>query len=776
MNRKDRRAAAKRGLTVPRSGKAMEAVKSAWTLIDVARKCAESGQFGNAREAIGFARQLLERYPAAALSVQGLAVCDLQDGYLYWRFGALPQSKASLEKALFLFRDLKDDAHAASCELQLGVTLAAMGAANDAWDHIDSARRVFARLDLAIEVARAELTLAKLARAEHRTEEAERLLVAAITTFEAHNMALENGDALEALAGIYIADHCHLEAEPLLRKALRIYRSRGAESGIPFCESQLALVLRETARPDEALSLALSAINGFDAIRYALDNPVSRDAWAQRQHKAQSLAMEIASERGDARLVAEVIESARLQIVPAPDQSPSVHGAATQQEESGGVPVGLSVVSAQKLVQIRQVSVAGVSLLAVGDARNAIELMDFATEIGGPGSWWWGTLQVEGQLWWSLVRPDGVVESGSIGIAKGSTALEAVEEWYDALPLAESSEHIAEVVRAGSMSELSREKALSDRLGLALLPQSLREALISRSGDDGPLSLVVAPCGLLGRIPIAALGIGDGRRVLETAVVRMAPSIALMAALAQEAEQGRRGLGGPGPLHVGVFNPSAGVTLPQASRLERAAGAGIALSGKNATPDKLREALRTTIIKPGQAGLFVYAGHARQPTLGLSLICLHRADGRARSCPIGDCCGGDPVTIGDLLSTHADGSQRRYPMPGRVLLCGCDTSGAATVGAGGEWIGLAPAFLWAGARNVVATLWPTLDDHETLAFETALVDVLKRDRDPAVSLRNLQLEALCTWRAGGSSVIKDGVPKGSPVVWAAYAAIGFLSS
>lgn len=417
------------------------------------------------------------------------------------------------------------------------------------------------------------------------------------------------------------------------------------------------------------------------------------------------------------------------------------------------------------------------SRLAPGDASGAIELTNVAAEIGGAGSWWWGTLQVEGRLWWSLARPGGIVELGSIGVEKGSIASQAVEEWYGALPLGGSAERIAEAVRAGSLSRRSSEQALSDRLGLALLPPPLREALMSRSEGDEPLSLVVAPCGLLGRIPAAALGIGDGRRVIEAAVVRMAPPIALIAALAQEAEAGRRGLGGPGPLHVGVFNPAAGPALPQAARLEAAAGAVISLSGKNATKDKLREALQMTVIEPGQPGLFIYAGHARLPTFGLSLICLHRPDGRAPSCPIGDCCGGDPVTVGDLLFPRAGGWQGRYPMPGRVLLFGCDTSGASSLGAGGEWIGLAPAFLWAGARNVVATLWPALDDPETLAFETALVDVLKEDADPAMSLRKLQLEALRKWRAGVNPAAgSDGVPRGSPLIWAAYAAIGFLSA
>lgn len=773
MNRKERRAAAKQGLIVPPSPKAREGLEAAWSFLSGARKYAETGQFQEARELVGYARQLFERYPDLADSAYGFADCDFMDGYLYWRFGALIESEVSLKKALVALRDLGAEAYAASCQHQLGVTLGARGAPHDAWDHIDEAHRTFVRLGQSIEAARCEVTLAKLAREEKRTEEAERLLRAAIATFRAASRAQENADALEALARIYIADSRPVEAEPLLREALGVYRSFGMRQGVAFCEEQLAAVLRELAQPDEALSLALSAIRGFDAIRYGLDNPMSRNAWARNQHKAQALAMEIASERGDVQLISEVIEAARLQTIPALDK-PFPGDQVRPSSEKTGPPPGLNAVDSLKLSPPRPVSVAGLSRLAAGDASNAVELTKVAAEIGGANAWWWGTLQVEGRLWWSLLRPDGVVEAGSIAIERRSPEIEAILAWIDALPLGNSAERIAEVVRAGPLSERSTEQVFSDRLGRVLLPSSLREALMSRSEEDEPLSLVVAPCGLLGAISVAGLGIGDGRRVIEAAVVRLAPPAALIAALAQDAEGGRRGFGGPGALHVGVFDPAAGPSLPQAGRLEAKADAGAALSRRNATPDRLRDALQTTIVEPGQPGLFLYAGHARRPTFGLSLLCLHRPDGERPSCPVGDCCGGSPVTIGDLLIPREDSGRGRFSMPGRVLLFGCDTSGASDLGAGGEWLGLAPAFLWAGARNVVATLWPTLDDPETLAFETALVDALKRDPDPAVSLRKLQLDALRVWGAGTDSTGPDGVPQGSPLIWAAYVAIGFF--
>jgi len=37
------------------------------------------------------------------------------------------------------------------------------------------------------------------------------------------------------------------------------------------------------------------------------------------------------------------------------------------------------------------------------------------------------------------VRPDGIVEGGSIGLTEGSIARQAIEEWSGALPLGDSA-------------------------------------------------------------------------------------------------------------------------------------------------------------------------------------------------------------------------------------------------------------------------------------------------------------------------------------------------
>jgi CHAT domain-containing protein len=114
-----------------------------------------------------------------------------------------------------------------------------------------------------------------------------------------------------------------------------------------------------------------------------------------------------------------------------------------------------------------------------------------------------------------------------------------------------------------------------------------------------------------------------------------------------------------------------------------------------------------------------------------------------------------------------------YQMPGRILLSACDTAGRAARHSG-EWLALAPAMMWAGARLVIATSWPTIDDPRTLEMDLALIEVLKNHDDPAEALRSLQVEKLQRWRDGMDD--KDPLSPicgWSPLFWAPYIAVGF---
>ena len=224
-----------------------------------------------------------------------------------------------------------------------------------------------------------------------------------------------------------------------------------------------------------------------------------------------------------------------------------------------------------------------------------------------------------------------------------------------------------------------------------------------------------------------------------------------------------------------MFDPDRQHPLPNAERLADAVSPRFKLTGKQATVTALRDVLAGQ-VRPGQPGVLVYAGHARTPTTGVALLCLSNPRPGVIDCPNHPCCGGMPLSAADLCDRVPWDDKFGYPMPGRVLLSACNTVGATTAGAGGEWLALAPSILWAGARLVIATAWPTLEDRRTLEMDTAMVDILTGEEDPVALLRELQLERLNRWR-GGIGLSNRAVIKGwSPLYWAPYMAVGFRDS
>ncbi len=94
-----------------------------------------------------------------------------------------------------------------------------------------------------------------------------------------------------------------------------------------------------------------------------------------------------------------------------------------------------------------------------------------------------------------------------------------------------------------------------------------------------------------------------------------------------------------------------------------------------------------------------------------------------------------------------------------VTLSGCETAKGRDVPGEGI-LGLARAFRFAGARCVVATLWPVAD-RPTASLMEGLYRRLHRGEDPAEALRGLRTERLNRGGVGAH-----------PFDWAAFRVIG----
>ncbi len=254
----------------------------------------------------------------------------------------------------------------------------------------------------------------------------------------------------------------------------------------------------------------------------------------------------------------------------------------------------------------------------------------------------------------------------------------------------------------------------------------LHAALIAPVAETGLLTgktrLVLAPHGELQYLPFAALMDPAGEFLIQRYELAMTPSASVWIAL------GDRPAGPPGAGLV-AFAPRP-ATLPGSSEevatIQRLAGSDVqALTGGAATESAFRRLapsrrvlhLATYGVLNKQNPLFSYVKLAPDGA----------EDGR--------------LEVHEVFGLHLGADL--------VVLSACQTglgSGAlADVPPGDDWVGLTRAFLHAGARHVVATLWP-VDDWATAALMERFYSAGDVAVDPARALAEAQ-RALLAERA-----------------------------
>ena len=86
-----------------------------------------------------------------------------------------------------------------------------------------------------------------------------------------------------------------------------------------------------------------------------------------------------------------------------------------------------------------------------------------------------------------------------------------------------------------------------------------------------------------------------------------------------------------------------------------------------------------------------------------------------------------------------------------VVLSGCDTGLGWTLSSGQEFMGLRWAFMEAGARSVVASLWEIPDEATARLMATFYDRLIRNGFKPGAALREAQLAGLQDDRAHGRS-------------------------
>lgn len=492
----------------------------------------------------------------------------------------------------------------------------------------------------------------------------------------------------------------------------------------------------------QGLAAAVSAVALHDEVATRSETSVVRMLTGRVNDYGRLFALSAAVDEGEAELVAELIESARLQVEP-------TAGAGLERAHGTSSRVG----------RLRRVSVGGRSALAGDRAGEPLALEDCIAAVGGPGAGWWGTWSANERIFWALWLR-GRWSCGTLSVSAGETLTDVLSAAWQRSPLTPATP-ASEILTGPWCATAAGEEEFSHALGEALIPPELRAALTDAIFDDRPISLVLAG-NLLALLPVALLGFatpeGTFKRILEAAIVRVAPPAVLIDRVCSSEQQAAE----LNPLHVACVDPRDDLVNSR----QAPDGARIVLGGDRddrdgaATLDALSTALAPLL--PGQPGLLYYSGHAVSMGLG------------------GDDQDALALAGNDMLSAHALFSGAApLPMPARVLLSACSSAGATGAG-GGEWLGLAAAVLWRGARQVIATNWPIWDTPFTADFDHQLARRLQRTGDPAAALRELQLVALAEWRASDhdlSDYVEDGLPYSVrelpfPLIWAAYTCVG----
>ena len=511
-----------------------------------------------------------------------------------------------------------------------------------------------------------------------------------------------------------------------------------------------------TERRAEALPLVARALMELDRTRYLLAAQSSRSSWSKRFRRVLDFALAVAHDEGDHEFVAELLEFARVQTLP------TASAEASSELALSTPPVVL---------------VKGRSRLArPGEQRRPVHvsLEVAAQRSAGTGAWWLSYWDSGDWLYWALMDPLGATSSGRIDFGLDSVLRTMLGELERALPAPLPGEDpIAADFRIADSPLLTdpvKELELSEALGDLLLPRELVRAAVDRRIHGGTrLPLAIAPIAALGYIPwsilvAADLHSADPDRLVELCDWVLAPSAALVCNTAARSP-------GRAPLALAVADTSDGPGLGElrAARSQAASlPASVRVLGGHhwasdlATLRNVEDALRA--IGPDSTVAFLchaVRGTVDEPSTGGLVLALDRTSAFGPGAPVAV---GTVIERYDVLSPLRifDMSRRGLTMPAQVLLQACDTS-AVKDAVSGEWLTIAPAFVAAGSREVVATVYPLPDLPGT---DDPVMHAALNGESLREAAGRLQREGLLRWTTGHSTEAGH-----TPLAWGAYATI-----
>jgi len=479
----------------------------------------------------------------------------------------------------------------------------------------------------------------------------------------------------------------------------------------------------------------LEAIGILNSVRHRFEDPLDRWRWWQELGVTFAAAMREAVKRKDWRTLAELIESARLQL----DEDAT------------------AVAHTAPFVSVRGKSaLAETSWYDPTTVPPVYSLEDGATWAGGTVAAWWSSWVAEGKLYWAVVPPHGSVSGGTFDLS-GTSLGTALTDLRQHLPIPLPGEDLDDVEYRMFASPLEQGPYDDERRFMERLSVLVPEPVISFLCAERNAVLVLAPDPSLAAVPWAALVLPGQRgdtRLIERADLVLAPPLSLIAAISRRPDTDR-----DLPVSLAVANP--GGDLAGAQDLNEVLSE--ATAGNPAPGSWTTRHLASRLRQIPHASTAVFACHTHQrdgdstPTgrgLLLSPTPPKNEGDDARPAPPQQI-----VTAGDLMEQGTD-----YPMPEQVILLACDSADLGQAQAG-EWLVLGPAALVAGAQRALVTTYPMRDIG---ALDQPLINALNQpDSTLSGALTMLQRTHLQRWRTGDTTA--------APVHWAGHALIGNIA-
>ena len=711
------------------------------------------GQLGTAYAALGSPHLALAVLDSALDQARRLGLrqdeaSDLEAiAELYRDAGDIPRALELYARAEPINRELGLTVEAGSdlrsvAEIQLEV--GTLDAARDAGERaLASHRRAESRYEELID----RILLAELEQRAGASQRSEEHIDSARAL--AHRLGARRAAAQVALAEARIADRSRRPLEVLA--TLAAARPALAAGGYGMEEESLRLQARALAalgRLDSAAAVGRRAIAALERIRGGYESHELRTSYLAGKQGAYADLAAVLRRQGRTEEAFEVVDAARGRVLVeglASARADSALSSAAGQALARGDELLRTVAALQEQLQEAETGgqpdsadQARIGFLSerLARARRAYEELAIRVgEIASPAT----TLLGSGR-----VRADEIVAA-----LRGHEAIVEYQPAGDSLLIfvarREGVRSIAVALPRGGLSSrvrLARELIANrhDSSGRALpVLRGLGDLLIGSARRAGALSgvrdLAIVPHGVLAYLPFAALADSAGRWLVQDYALVTLPSAASLAAL--RARSGPVATAGaevlaPDPDHLPA-------TAAEAEAVARSMPGSSVLLGRHASERAAREALAS--------GAVVHlAAHGelnpRNPMFSWieAASARHGEDGR--------------LEVHEIL-----GLRVRSPL---VFLSGCET-GLGTAGSTGfaqgeDFATLARAFLYAGARNVVATLW-RVDDAGAAAFATEYY-------------RRLGVEGPAGALAGAQRAMAAGGRWAAPYYWAGFTLAG----